>query len=128
VRAAFVDSSCLVAIALGERSTARLTATLEAFDVLLASGLLEAELRCALAREGVEADPRELLEPLSWVLPDRPLGAEIERVLAGGYIRGADVWHLACALYVEPAPGELVFLTLDQAQGKAAARLGFPAA
>ena len=128
MRAAFVDSSCLVAIALGERSTARLTATLEAFDVLLASGLLEAELRCALAREGVEADPRELLEPLSWVLPDRHLGAEIERVLAGGYIRGADVWHLACALYVEPAPRELVFLTLDRAQGEAAARLGFPAA
>jgi hypothetical protein len=127
VRAAFVDSSCLVAIAMGERPARKLSARLEAFDVLLASGLLEAELRCALARERVEADPRELLEPLSWVLPDRQLGAEIERVLAGGYLRGADVWHLACALYVEPSPSELVFLTLDHAQGEAAARLGFPA-
>ena len=128
MRAAFVDSSCLVAIALRERSSAKLSARLESFDVLLASALLEAELRCALAREGVEADPLELLEPLSWVLPDRPLGAEIGRVLAGGYLRGADVWHLACALYVEPSPSELVFLTLDRAQGEAAVRLGFPLA
>jgi hypothetical protein len=126
VRAAFVDSSCLVAIALGERSARKISARLEACDVLLASGLLEAELRCALAKEGIDADPRELLEPLSWVLPDRPLSAEIERVLAGGTLRGADVWHLACALYVEPSPSELVFLTLDRAQGDAAARLGFP--
>jgi hypothetical protein len=116
-----------VAIALGESLARRLLARLETFDVLLASGLLEAELRCALVREGVDADPRELLEPLSWVLPDRPLDAEIVRVLAGGYLRGADVWHLACALYVEPSPSELVFLTLDRAQGEAAARLGFPA-
>ena len=128
MRAAFVDSSCLVAIALRERSSAKLSARLESFDVLLAPALLEAELRCALAREGVEADPLELLEPLSWVLPDRPLGAEIGRVLAGGYLRGADVWHLACALYVEPSPSELVFLTLDRAQGEAAVRLGFPLA
>ena len=128
MRAAFVDSSCLLAIALRERSSAKLSARLESFDVLLASALLEAELRCALAREGVEADPLELLEPLSWVLPDRPLGAEIGRVLAGGYLRGADVWHLACALYVEPSPSELVFLTLDRAQGEAAVRLGFPLA
>ena len=128
MRAAFVDSSCLVGIALGERSSAKLASRLEAFDVLLASPLLEAELRCALARERVAADPRGLLDPLSWVLPDRPLGPEIERVLAGGHLRGADVWHLACALYVEPAPSELVFVTLDRAQGEVAARLGFPPA
>lgn len=127
MRAAFVDSSCLVAIALGESLARKLSARLETFDVLLASGLLEAELRCVLVREGVDAEPRELLESLSWVLPDRPLDAEIGRVLAGGYLRGADVWHLACALYVEPSPSDLVFLTLDRAQGEAAARLGFPA-
>jgi hypothetical protein len=104
----------------------RLARRIEAFDVLLASSLVEAELRCALAREGVEADPSHLLEPLSWVLPDRPLGAEILRVLAAGYLRGADVWHLACALFVESAPRELVFLTVDHAQRAAARRLGFP--
>lgn len=38
----------------------------------------------------------------------------------------ADLWHLACALFVEPQPLELVFLTLDKRQRAAARVLGFP--
>ncbi len=128
MRAAFVDSSCLIAIALGERGGKRLATLLGEFDVLLVSSLLEAELRCALAREKVDADPAPLLRPLSWVSPDRPLGPELERVLSAGYVRGADAWHLACALYVEPEPRELTFLTLDVRQRRLAKALGFPVA
>lgn len=51
--------------------------------------------------------------------------AEIARVPAAGYVRGADCWRLAAALYVAPEPGELSFVTLDARQREVAAALGF---
>ena len=52
MKATYVDSSCLVAIAFGEEGAEELTARLEQFDLLVSSNLLEAELRAALCREG----------------------------------------------------------------------------
>jgi predicted nucleic acid-binding protein len=121
---ACVDTSCLVAIAFGERGAAALARRLEAFDVLAASDLLEAELRCAFAREGIEGEP-EMLGAMSWIVPDRPLSAEIGRVLRAGYVRGADCWHLAAALYLAEDPGAITFLTLDERQAAVAKSLGF---
>lgn len=92
--------------------------------MLIASNLLEAELRAAFAREKVDA-VREPLAEISWILPDRPLQAEIARVLAAGYLRGADCWHLATALYFANNPGEIAFLTLDAKQAHVARALGF---
>jgi hypothetical protein len=120
----FVDTSCLVAVAFGEPGGDAVIARLEQVGPLFASNLLEAELRAAFKREGVEDDDA-LLAGLAWVLPDRPLTAEIEVVLAAGQLRGAVAWHLACALYLAPVPGELEFLTLDSRQGAVAAALGF---
>lgn len=123
---AYVDTSCLVTIAFGERGGKALARRLEAFDELLSSNLLEAELRSAFHREEVPFEPN-LLSWITWVLPDRPLGREMTRVLEVGYLRGADLWHVACALYlVEDAP-ELSFITLDDRQGAVAEGLGFQA-
>ena len=58
--------------------------------------------------------------------PIRRLTGEIDRALACGYVRGADLWHLACALFVTPEPADLAFLTLDAGQAGVAGRLGFP--
>jgi len=124
MKLAYVDTSCLVAVAFGEPGAAALARRLERFDVLVASDLLEAELRSAFAREGVEPDPA-LLSGLSWVVPDRPLRAEIARVLAAGYVRGADCWHLASALYLAEDPAAMSFLTLDERQAAVAKALGF---
>ena len=121
---AYVDTSVLVAIAFGERDGQRLGRRLATFSGLLASNLLEAELRAACAREKC-AFAEELLADLKWVFPDRSLGPELGEVLAGGYLRGADLWHLACALYVTTAPGDISFLTLDQRQRLVAGTLGF---
>jgi predicted nucleic acid-binding protein len=93
---AYVDTSALVAIAFGEPGSARLARRLESFDELLSSNLLEAELRATLTREGV-SDGENLLTWIAWILPDRSLGPEIGRVLSTGYLRGADLWHLAGA-------------------------------
>jgi hypothetical protein len=81
-------------------------------------------LRAAFRREKVKADDT-LLGSLSWVFPDRTLTAEIEAVLDAGPVRGADAWHLACALYLSPAPRELAFLTMDRQQARVAEALGF---
>jgi predicted nucleic acid-binding protein len=124
MKVAYLDTSCLVAIAFGEAGAAPLARRMARFDVLAASDLLEAELRSAFVREGVEPQ-LELLTGISWVVPDRPLHEEIASVLAAGYVRGADCWHLACALYVAEDAAAISFLTLDQRQAAVAKRLGF---
>ena len=125
MKVAYVDTSCLVAIAFGEKGSRALTNRLQACDRLLSSNLLEAELSATLAREKVGGDPGGLLSHLDWLFPDRPLTPEYSRVLTAGYVRGADLWHLACALYLAPKPEELHFLTLDKRQKKVARKIGF---
>jgi len=124
-KAAYLDTSCLVAVAFEEVGHADLADDLGAYSDLFASNLLEAELRAAFVRE--DADRGEhYFTWITWVLPDRPLSGEIARVLGTGYGKGADVWHLATALYLVEDPGDLPFLTLDARQRKLARGLGFP--
>jgi len=127
VRPAYIDTSCLIAIAFQEPGWEDVARRLESFGPLLASNLLEAELRATFAREACEASPDSLLAAISWIHPQRALTAEYERALSRGTIRGADLAHLACALYLAPEPADLAFLTLDVRQGTLAAALGFPA-
>ncbi len=124
---AYVDTSCLVAIAFGEPGSDALAGRLESFAELVSANLTEAELRSVLVREAVSADS-DVLSGISWILPDRSLGSEIRQVLTTGNVRGADLWHLAAALFVTSSPGEMVFLTLDGRQREAAERLGFDVA
>ncbi len=125
MKACYLDTSCLVALAFGERGADEIAARLRTFDVLLSSTLLEAEFRSTLAREDVP-DGERFLRTISWILPDRRLSAEIERILAIGYVRGADLQHLACALYAAESPRDVPFLTLDGRQKEIAAALSFP--
>jgi hypothetical protein len=115
----------LVAIAFDEPQAGRVAARLQRFERLLASNLLEAELRSVLRREGVEGDRLHLLSWLTWIYPDRPLSEEFGRITALGYLKGADLWHVANALFVAPDARSLTFMTLDNPQREMAARLGF---
>ena len=124
MKAAYVDTSCLVAVAFGERGGAEMERRLAGYDDLFSSNLLEAELRAAFGREGVKLDGA-VLERITWVLPDRPLSGEIRQVVASGYLRGANPWHLACALYLSEDPTRIAFLTLDPRQRAVADRIGF---
>lgn len=124
MKAAYVDTSCLVAIAFDEPERTEVASRLAEHDTLLSSNLLEAEFRAALARESVDLD-EALFSWITWVLPDRPLSAEITRVLGSAYLRGADLWHLSTAIYVSSNPADLTFLTLDQRQREVAEGLGF---
>ncbi len=124
---AYVDSSVLVAIAFDEPGAAAMERRLARCDAVYSSLLTEAEILAALHREGAAiADREAFFAPLAWVLPNRRLTGEMTRALAAGYLRGADLWHVASALFLEPEPKELAFLTLDAEQRKVASRLGFP--
>jgi predicted nucleic acid-binding protein len=140
LKAAYVDTSCLVAIAFGEAEGRGVADRLQDFERLVSSNLLEAELRAALLREGGPERPKKhtekhtgkieeslsgLLSLITWIHPYRRLTPEFRQVLSHGVLKGADLWHLACALFVAPHPGKITFLTLDLSQGKAARQLGF---
>jgi hypothetical protein len=93
-------------------------------DSFSSSNLLEAELLASLAREEVSFEP-DLLSWISWVLPARPLTPEYSRALAAGDLRGADLWHMACAIYLAGDPSTISFVTLDKRQKTVAGKLGF---
>jgi len=121
---AYLDSSCVVAAAFGEPGARPMITRRQSFSLVISSTLLEAEVFSALCRERREVT-RAFHAELSLIAPDRALSEEIARVLEAGYVRGADCWHLATALYVAPEPSALTFLTLDLAQRKVAKALGF---
>ncbi len=125
MRVAYVDSSVVVGIAFDEPVAVRLAANLDSFERLLSSNLLEAEFESACLREGVADAAPDYLSGISWVFPDRPLTAEVKIVAGAGYLRGADLWHLACALFVSADPTQISFLTLDERQKKVSRALGF---
>ena len=122
---AYVDTSVLTAIALDEPDWADCARRLDDFTRLISSNLLEAELRAAFARENL-LFRESAIAGIDWVLPDRPLASEFAAVLEAGCLRGADLWHVAMALYVSPRPGSLSFATLDTRQSAVANALGFP--
>ena len=116
VSAAYVDTSALVAVALQGRGGADVAKRLGEFAHLVSSNLLEAELRATFAREKRRFDPG-FVSDIEWVLPDRSLVPELAAALEAGYLRGADLWHVATALYVAPKPSEISFVTLDGPAG-----------
>ena len=121
---AYVDSSAIVGIAFQDNGWTAMERRLGRFSNLWSSNLLEAEVRAAYGRERRAFDVR-VLSGVRWVLPDRPLTTEIASILQAGYLRGADLWHIATALYAAPEPGDISFVTLDDRQRAVAATLGF---
>jgi predicted nucleic acid-binding protein len=119
----YLDSSGLLAMILLEPGSTEVAARIKSFDQFFSSNLLEAEIRSALKREKVEW--RWSLTGLTWVHPDRPLTREFQQVLTHGYLKGADLWHLACALFLSERVGPVTFLTLDKRQRDVAELLGF---
>ncbi len=123
---AYVDTSATLAIAFEERDWEFTAHRLAGFSVLLSSNLLEAEMRSAFEREGLEFD-HSSISGIGWVNPTRSLGLEMAEAIAnGGYRRGADLWHIAAALYAEGTiAGKVAFITLDDRQKSVAVNMGF---
>lgn len=127
MQVAYVDTSVVVSL-LFERSknNAEFLKIMNHADEVLSSNLMEAELLSVLRRDRLNfSEALNFLAGISLVLPDRSLLAELGRVFAAGYVRGADAFHLACALYLDPQVSDLVFLTVDKKQDSVAAKIGF---
>lgn len=122
------DTSALIPIVFNERNAPTLIRRLSAASRLLSSNLLEAELRAACAREETDFTAG-FVSGIEWVLPNRPLTPELSAVLEAGYLKGADLWHVATACYlageIGREPAAFSFVTLDARQRKLAAALGF---
>lgn len=111
-------------MAFNEPAGAEVARRLEGFATWISSNLLEAEVRAACAREQRVFAP-EIVEDVVWVLPARPLTPELAAAASVGYLRGADLWHVATALYATEEEDPVTFVTLDRRQAEVAAALGF---
>ena len=126
MKVAYVDSSAVVGLLFEEPGHEQIADAVAGFERVFSANLLDAEVRAAAMRESVAEEPgMRFLDRIDWVLPDRPLSRELSRVLVKGYLRGADLWHLACALYLRGSHAGAQFLTLDQRQRDLARRMGF---
>jgi PIN domain-containing protein len=125
LKVAYVDSSCLIAIAVGEPGHQALSERLARQEKLFSSNLLEAEVRSALARHGDNPRVKNIVSWVEWVFPSRRLTRECDHILGAGYVKGSDLWHLACALFIRPKMQALSFFTLDGQQNAVARALGF---
>jgi hypothetical protein len=124
LKAAYIDTSLLIGIWFQKFASVKARA-IRQYE-LFSSELLIAEVLAFGNRESIEQNLLwEAFKGLSWVIPEGSISDECMRVIQSGYVRGADLWHLACACYLSPNPKELAFLTLDEQQGEVAARLGF---
>ncbi len=121
---AYVDTSAILSIAFNESGWETVASRLSSFSHLVSSNLLEAEVRSAFARNQWSFDPG-IITNIGWVYIERSLSNEFEKVLEIGYLRGADLWHVATALHISDEPSEVTFLTLDRRQREVAAALGF---
>jgi predicted nucleic acid-binding protein len=125
LRVAYIDTSYLVAIAFAEPGYRELMEIVREMDAVFSATLLESEFLAVADREGLREPARRMLDSIGWVHPDRRLTAEIESILDSGYLRGADLHHLATARFLFPDSRQAFFLSLDKRQIEVAAVLGF---
>ncbi len=122
----YIDTSVLVSLMLKQGPYKVLKNQLESADDVISSQLIESELMSVCRREEVDLEIAfEYLNKVSLIIPDRSLRQEITKILKHGYCRGADLFHLSCALYIDPEAKELQFLTSDDKQKTLAKKTGF---
>ena len=122
---AYIDTSLLIRIRF-EDAARREANRIENYDRLFAGELLIAETLAFAKREKLAPGAfLEAIKGISWIIPDRSLADELKSIADLGYLRGADLWHVACACYLAPNPKGIAFLTRDARQREVAERIGF---
>ena len=123
----YIDTSVLVSLFFEDSTeNSQLSRLLKEADEVVSSTLIEAEFLSVLHREKVNINTGiDYLKQISLVIPDRSISKELKTVFSKAYVRGADAFHLACALYLDPKASEIKFLTADKQQQKAAQLIGF---
>ena len=97
-------------------------------DTVISCPLFVSEYVSFLKRNEILSQTRyeEELDFIRWIFPAVPLFKEYSQCGKLGFLRGADLYHIATALwFAQDRPSELIFLTCDLKQKEAAKKLGF---
>jgi len=123
----YIDSSVLVAILLNEPSSEMARLTLAKESIIQSSSLIESEIISVCKREKVEFQLADsLLDSIDIVSPPSSIRPYIKDIIEYGYVRGADLQHLACALYLcGNTPKYITFWSFDVNQSRVAKKVGF---
>lgn len=125
MKLAYVDTSVLVTLLFKESGAAKIHNLLLSYDEIFSSHLIEAELASVASREKIDMIlVKKILDNVSLIMPDRSLYEEYTEIFAKGYCRGADAYHLACALYLDDKEQKIHFLSHDRQQTKVASSCG----
>lgn len=126
MQALYIDSSALMALLFKQSDHINIKKIMINANELISSNLIIAECFSACTREKFDKILCwEFLQEISMVIPESKLQLELEKVFHCGYLRGANAYHLACALYLDNNTQELGFLSRDQNQCLVAQQLGF---
>ena len=125
MKAIYVDSSVIVSILFREPHSKKLLEIInQTSSTCYSSQILEAEVYASATRENIVlAEAHKLLMHINLLLPERSLRKEYKEIFSAGYCRGADAYHIACALYLDPERTNLIFLTADQRQQEVAKKV-----
>ena len=124
---AYLDSSFLLSMILNQTDSSGLRIVLSQYDRVVSGDLIVAECLSVARRESFDVDAvLAVLGSVDLVHPSRSLASEIRHALNEAYLRGADLWHVACALFVATdSPSTIAFLSRDRSQRRVASHLGF---
>lgn len=121
----YIDSSVIVALLLKESSSKEIKNFLSKYSDFYSSSLLEAEVYATAKREKVNFEfATALISPISLIYQERSLKSEYEFIFSCGYSRGADTFHIATCLSLDPSKNHFIFLSLDENQSKLAKKVG----
>lgn len=120
----YIDSSVIVALLLKERSSKEIRSFLSKYSDFYSSSLLEAEVYASAKREKVKLElATSLISPISLIYQERSLKLEYELIFSMGYSRGADAFHIATCLSLDPSKSYFTFFTLDENQAQLAKKI-----
>ena len=121
---AYVDSSLIIATLFQDGPARSIKKLWLSADRFVSSYLLEVEVLSAATRERFAL---ELVEPelrkIGYVRT-HSLATESKVILGKGYLRGADLYHVATALWIQNKHTGLKFLSLDEKQLVVARKVG----
>lgn len=127
MKIAYIDSSYFIAVIFGENNSTQYSKFISRFDNVVSSVLLEAEVLSTAKREQLPLQEVEnLLSVVRFLHIEGSLRPYLRKVFECGYLRGADAFHVASALWCSEArTTDMHFLTLDKNQASIADILGF---
>lgn len=122
---AYIDSSVLIATLLEDHPKPQLDKFWGSAEWFISSYLLQAEVFSAVKREKADMQLAALeIKKIGFVRTDS-LAEELMEIFKAGYVRGADAFHLATALWIRGKHKDLKFITLDEKQKEIARYLDF---